>query len=168
MELMEAVATRSSVRTYTDEEISDTRLGHILEAGRLAPSGLNNQPWRFVVIRDAGMIEKMAGLTKYGAVVARAKLLVAVFIDNAAGYHRDKDMHGIGACVQNMWLAAHSLGVGMCWVGEILSRRDEVEQALGVSENHELMALLCFGRPAPDQPAKKDRKPLEELIIGRF
>ena len=100
--------------------------------------------------------------------IDEAKVLVVVFIDNSAGYNRDKDMHGIGACIQNMWLAAHSLGIGMCWVGEILNRREDVEKTIGVDKNLELMAVLCLGHPASEKKSKTPRLPMDDLIVARL
>jgi len=165
MDVTEAIKTRFSVRHFSGEDVFDEEMETILEAGRAAPSGLNNQPWRFAVVRDGQLRDKLAGFSKYGRVLSEAKVLVAVFFDHNSGYNRDKDMHGIGACIQNIWLAAHSMGIGMCWVGEILNRREDVENALGVKENLELMAVLCFGRPDPDEQKEKSRLPIEDLIV---
>lgn len=168
MDIFEAIETRRSVRSFSGEAVAEADLERILEAGRLAPSGLNNQPWRFVVVRSGDMIKKISEFSKYGRVISGADALVAVFVNDRASYNRDKDMHGIGACIQNMWLAAHALGVGMCWVGEILARHEEVESALDVPGGNRLMAVLCFGMPDGKDTKKAERLPLDALILGRF
>lgn len=167
MDVIECISTRRSVRKFTGAPVSDQTLEKILEAGRLSPSGLNNQPWRFVIIRDRTIIEGVAGLTKYSKVVLSSEVLVSVFLNRESSYSRDKDIQGIGACIENMWLAAHSLGVGMCWIGEILNRSGDVEKLLETGKSLELMAVLCFGI-AEAETKSPQRLPLEDLIVKRF
>lgn len=167
MDILECLSTRRSVRKFTGEPVSDEVLEKILEAGRLAPSGLNNQPWRFAIIRDKTMVEGVAGLTKYSRVVLSSDVLVAVFLNKESLYNRDKDIQGIGACIENMWLAAHSLGAGMCWIGEILNRGSDVEKLLQTGDALELMAVLCFGIPDVESKAPQ-RLPMSDLIVKRY
>ncbi len=62
METIEAIKTRRSVREFTDDDVDDTALEEIIDAGRWAPSGLNNQAWRFIAVRDNGTKEKLSML----------------------------------------------------------------------------------------------------------
>jgi nitroreductase len=82
-------------------------------------------------------------------------------------YDRTKDVQAIGACVQNMLLAVQALGLGACWMGEILNHHQDVEDILGIPENLELMVVLAIGHPKSGERAGS-RKNLDELIIGRF
>ncbi len=164
--VLQAIRERRSIRKYTGENIPDTVLGQILDAGRWAPSGLNNQPWRFAVVRDRNIREQMSRLTHYSGIVVECDLCVAVLYNHNAGYDRDKDLMGIGACVQNMLLAAHSQGIGAVWLGEILKRKKEVNDLLGIDEGNELMAVLAMGFPA--ETPNKERKPLENLVLKRI
>jgi nitroreductase len=166
-DVLKAIRERRSVRKFTTEQVSEEALGEILEAGRWSPSGLNNQPWRFVVIVDPEMRSTISEKTKYRKVLEQAPLQIAVFLDVEVSYNREKDLQGVGACLQNMQLAAHSLGLGAVWMGEILNRREEVEQALQVPERFELMAVLAVGHP-DGTPAQSSRKPLSELIFRQF
>jgi len=68
--LMELIKTRRSVRDFTEQEVADELIEQVLEAGRWAPSGLNNQPWRFVVIKKKEAIKAVGGCTKYQSTVA--------------------------------------------------------------------------------------------------
>ena len=114
--MLETIRTRRSIRRFTDEAVPDSVLDRILEMGTWAPSGLNNQPWRFVVVRDAGTRKELAGLTKYGSILRNAPVCVAVFLDTRESYDRVKDIQAIGACIQNMLLAIHALGLGGVWL----------------------------------------------------
>lgn len=167
MSILETIRSRRSVREFTDESVSGEQIEQILEAGRWAPSGLNNQPWRFVVVKNQGIKEQMAAFTSYSRTIREANLLISVFLDTNVMYDRTKDVQAIGACIQNMLLAIHDLGLGACWMGEILNRRAEVERFLGVPESFELMVVLAVGYPElRDRPSS--RKSIEELVQERF
>jgi nitroreductase len=174
MEMSEEVAyrvicERRSVRNFDDRPVGRETLDRLLEAARWAPSGLNNQPWRFATVESPEMLDRLAGFTKYGKILRGAKAAVAVFLDTETVYSRDKDIQGVGAAVENLLLAAHALGLGACWLGEILNRRAEVEQALGVPPTLELMAVVALGHPvAGARQARRERLPLDKLIVGRF
>lgn len=162
-----AIKNRRSVRKFTGESVSDETVDAVLEAGRWAPSGLNNQPWRFAVIRDPVLKEQMSSLTRYGAIVSSADVLIAVFYDTLSGYDRTKDHQAIGACIQNMLLAIHDLSLGGVWLGEILKSSAEVKELLGSPEQYEFMALIACGYPDGKLPSAPVRKMLSELVFFR-
>jgi nitroreductase len=85
-------------------------------------------------------------------------------MDREAGYHEVKDHQSMGACIQNLLLAAHGLGLGAVWLGEILKSAVEVRDVLGLPANLELMAVVAVGHPAAavKAPARRD---LAELIV---
>lgn len=163
--VLAAIRQRRSIRRYTDGPLGDDELRAVLEAGRWAPSGLNNQPWRFLVLRAGdARAEALAGLTKYGHVVRRARALVCLFLARDVMYNEMKDHQAAGACLQNMLLAAHSLGLGAVWLGEIVNQGPAVATALGLDPAAlELQAVVALGRP--DQKGSGERRPLEELLL---
>ncbi len=165
MEILDIIKNRRSVREFLDKEVDDFLIEKILDAGRWAPSGLNNQPWRFAVVRDSELKDGLAKQTKYGHIIQGAPISIAVFLDNSAGYDRTKDVQAMGACIQNMLLAAHSLGLGTCWLGEILNKKEAVREILNVPGEFELMAVIAVGHPAEKQRTS-ERKPMEELLHG--
>jgi len=112
METIEAIKTRRSVRGFANENVSDEVVEQILEAGRWAPSGLNNQAWRFIIVRNEGIKVELSKLTKYGPTIKNAPVLIVVFLDRDHMYNYTKDIQSTGACIQNMLLAIHSLGLG--------------------------------------------------------
>ncbi|MDQ7031527.1 MAG: nitroreductase [Desulfonauticus sp.] len=164
MEVLDAILTRRSIRKFTDLPVSDEDIAKILEAGRWAPSGLNNQPWRFAVVRDVQKKELLSHCTKYGHIIRNAQVLIVVFLHKPSSYHLIKDAQSIGACIQNMLLAIHSFNLGGVWLGEILNQEQKVHQVLGTnSEELSLMAVLAIGHPA--QKGSSQRKNIEELLI---
>lgn len=161
--LINLIKNRRSIRKYTDKKIPDKELRQILEAGIWAPSGLNNQPWRFAVITDIDVRERISQWTKYAQIIVNSTCCIAVFYNHSAGYNRDKDIMSIGACIQNMLLYASSIGIGCVWLGEILSNKDEINSILGIGDDNELMAMIAMGYP--DEDGKSTRKKLEDFII---
>lgn len=145
MRLEDAIRQRRSIRKYTEKTLREDDIRKILEAAIWAPSGLNNQPWKFKVIRDNDEKDGIAKFTSYGSIIKNAPLAVCVFLDKGAMYNREKDTMGIGACIQNMLLQAHALGIGSCWLGEILKRREDVGKYLKIHSDCELMAVVTFG-----------------------
>lgn len=167
MDLLEGIYSRRSVRDYTDEPVTREDIVEILKAGSWAPSGLNNQPWRFVVVRDRAKRRDLAKLTRYRHIIEGASAALAVFCDREAMYNEVKDHQGIGACLQNMLLAAHALGLGAVWLGEILNRGDDVRELLELPEGLELMAVIAVGHPARRDQCS-NRKDLAELLVKEF
>ncbi len=167
MNILEGIYSRRSVRNYTDKPVAREMVLEILKAGSWAPSGLNNQPWRFVVARDRGKRDELAKLTRYSRILQEAPVAIAVFLDRSAMYNETKDHQAIGACLQNMLLAAHALGLGAVWLGEILKSASAVAGLLAVPENMELMAVVAVGHPAT-RDQRSDRKEVGELLLGDF
>jgi nitroreductase len=164
--MLDLIKTRRSIRKFKEGEVSDELIDRILISGVWAPSGLNNQPWRFAVIKDQKVKERIAGLTHYSKIVCAANALIIVFLDNGTSYDRTKDVQSIGACIENMLLAIHGLGLGGVWLGEILRNREAVAHVLEAPAGYELMAVIAFGIPA-ESPHTHARKPLSELVFYR-
>jgi nitroreductase len=90
--VIETILSRRSIRTYTEESVDDKDIITILEAARWAPSGLNNQPWKFIVIKDKVTMEELADCTHYSKIVQNAPLLIAVYLDTETMYNKTKDI----------------------------------------------------------------------------
>ncbi len=162
--VLKAIYERRSVRQFLDAEVSRECVMEALNAACWAPSGLNNQPWRFAVVRDAGLKDALAALTRYSSTIKSSALLVAVLLDTQASYDRTKDCQAIGACIQNMLLSLHSMDLGAVWIGEILSNAERAVKILQLPERLELMAVVAVGHPAHGNQ-QSHRRPVEELIV---
>lgn len=159
------IKERRSIREYQKKLPSKTDIEKILDSGRWAPSGLNNQPWRFMVVEESRK-DGLSEFTKYGDIIKNAPMAICVLMDIADSYNREKDIMAIGACIQNMILKAHSMGLGTCWLGEILNKKKDVVNYLGLDEDLELMAVITVGYP-DEEIIKGRRKPLKSLIIKK-
>ena len=106
----------------------------------------------------------MAQFTKYGDIIRDAPVAIAVCMDVSDSYNREKDLMAVGACIQNILLEAHALGLGACWLGEILNKKQAVAKYLNLESDLELMAVVTLGYPDEDV-TEGCRKSLKGLII---
>ena len=162
--VQDAIRKRRSIREFTGESVSRDALCKIVSAGIWAPSGLNNQPWRFILVRDRATNEQLAQYTTYSHIIIGAPALIMVFLDKEAMYNEVKDHQAVGACIQNMLLAVEELGLGAVWLGQILQNKDKVNEMLSLSDAFELMAVLAIGHPQ-HRNQKSQRKPFADFIL---
>ena len=158
MDTLTCIRTRREIRTFVEKSIPDESLLKILEAGRLAPSSKNLQPWHFVVIRNKETLKKISELTPTGEHIARAPLATAVLMDGA----KLPEIDGARA-IQNMVLAAWDMGIGACWVTNFYD--DAVKDLLGAPQRMKLVSVIPFGYPTELKTnRKKIRKSLDEIV----
>jgi nitroreductase len=153
---LDAIFNRVSVRHYVDKPVPDEVLRNILEAGRLAPSAMNAQPWHFIVIKNQE--------TKYALSHRRWTGFVkdcAFVIVGCGEKQRYWSKVDVTIALQNMVLAAEAQGLGSCWIGDF--DNSEVKELLGIPSNLSVVALVAFGYPAK-KPALKTKKNLEEIV----
>ncbi len=159
---IETILSRRSVREFTDEEVDPEIIDLILESATHAPSGLNNQPWRFIVIRDPETAKDLSECTHYTDIVLNASILIAVYLDTESIYHREKDIMAIGAAIENMLLACVELDLGAVWLGEILKQENRVNNILQTPDTFDLMAVVAIGYPVEKQRTST-RKDVNEV-----
>ena len=156
MDALEAIRKRRSVREYTGESIPSKDLERIVDAGRMAATGYNRQPWDFVVITDRTMIDQLKIAAQW---MDKAGAIIAVALDPTTKYWLEDG----SAAVENMLIASTALGYGSCWLeGYTLPREDEFKELLGVPDNKRLLTLVPIGVPVkwPTQ----EKKPLTEVL----
>ena len=162
--IQQAIQNRRSIREFTEDPVALDDLHKIVNAGIWAPSGLNNQPWRFVLVQDRAVCEKLAQLTSYSHIILGAQALIVVFLDKEAMYNEVKDHQAAGACIQNMLLATEELGLGAVWLGQILQNKEKVNSVFTLNDRFDLMAVLAIGYPQ-HRKQKSQRKPIADFIL---
>ncbi len=162
--VLQAIYQRRSIREFTEREIEPEIILEIIRAGIWAPSGLNNQPWRFVIIGDKDIKEQLSRQTHYSHIIMAAQVLIAVYLDKEAMYDSVKDYQSAGACIQNMLLAAEALELGAVWLGQILKNKAEVNTILKLDDRFDLMAVLALGYPRHKEQ-ESTRKDINEFIL---
>lgn len=156
MEALEAIRRRRSVRKYTGDPISRGDLEKIVDAGRLAASGYNRQPWDFIVVTERDMISKLLVAAEW---MDKAAAVIAVVIDPSAEFWLEDG----SAAVENMLVACTALGYGSCWLeGDTLPLEDRLKAVLGIPKEKRLLTLVPVGVPA--EWPMKEKKPLDEVI----
>ncbi len=163
MEAFEAIRTLLAVRSYKDTPVPDEVMRRIVEAGRLTGSGMNGQPWHFIVVRDRETLRKLGALASSGRYVAQAPLAVVVATSPSRFAISDASR-----AIQSMLIAAWADGVGSNWVG--FGGLDGVKDVLGIPAGLDVLAILPFGYPArPVGRGAKRRKALREVAhLERF
>jgi nitroreductase len=157
MDAFEAIRKRRSVRSYTGASISREHLLQIVDAGRLAASGNNCQPWEFIIVTERAMIERLKVASLW---MENAAAIIAVVMDPASRWWLEDG----SAAVENMLIAAAALEYGACWLeGYTLEREDEFKSLLGVPVEKRLFTLVPVGVPA-EWPTK-EKKPLESVVF---
>lgn len=120
-----------------------------------------------MVQQDKVLINGISSLVKHSTFIKTADCLICVFLDKDSAFDRTKDCQSIGACIENMLLTATSLGIGSCWIGEILDRQTEVKELLRVdNDRYDLMAIISLGYPLRTSATRTPRKPLSECVIA--
>jgi nitroreductase len=150
---------RNSVRQYEPRTVEKEQLEAIIDAARFAPTGRNEQPWEFVVVTDATLRQRIAGLTDHGRFIANASACIIVFCRDTKYYLEDGS-----AATTYILLAATALGLGSCWVaGDKKSYAEEIRKILEVPENYRLISIVPLGYPAPNN-SKATKRSLTEVL----
>jgi len=156
-DVFDAIRTLLAVRSYQGTPVPDTLVRRIIEAGRLTGSGMNGQPWHFIVIRDAETLRRLGALASSGPYVAQAPLAIVVATDKSRFAVSDASR-----AIQSMLLTAWADGVGSNWVG--FGGLEKVKAVLDIPAGLDVLAILPFGYPARAVGrGKKQRKPLREV-----
>jgi len=168
MEFYEVLKTRRSIRSYKQDAVSEETLNRILEAARIAPSGSNRQPWRFILIDDEELKSSVAELCGKQMWISEAPIVVVacgINIDyNRGGYMGDMSfMMDVTISFTHLILAARAEGLGTCWIGSF--DNDSLKHLLGVPEDVNVVAVTPIGYPKGEGFRKTGkRKNLKEII----
>ncbi|NIO23302.1 MAG: nitroreductase family protein [Candidatus Aenigmarchaeota archaeon] len=153
------IKDRRSVREYTDRPIEKRILEEIVDAGRLAPSARNIQPWKFLMVTEKGKLSEIAKQVEWGHFIKDST--ACVVICGEKGVKRRVEDCCLAA--ENMILAAKSLGVGSCYVAALQKDVEGVRNLLNVPENLEIVCFLSLGY-FEKNPEPHDKKELEDVI----
>lgn len=176
-EIIKEITDRRSIRKYKDAPVSAEDVETLLEAARLAASGNNSQPWRFMVIRDAETRDRVAMADSNQKWMLTAPVFIACLADINARvkdaseiaineYSNDYDLKRIirdsSIAITHIMLQAQHLGLSTCWTGAY--KQQEMRDALGIPSHLWVSGILTVGY-ADEDPAMRPRKTLEELTI---
>lgn len=164
LDTITAIRERRSIRRYRPDAIPEEDLRAILEAARLAPSGGNRQPWHFIVVAEENLKAEVAQASSNQMWMTEAAVIVATvgFPQVSPRWY----MVDPAIAMENLILAATSLGYGTCWVGAF--REDRVRELLGIPPEAKVVALTPVGLPAERPPARRRKGIREVASLNRY
>src|SRR5512136_206606 len=156
---IDPILNRRSIRRYETKDIPEEVLRQILEAGRQAPSAANRQPIRFVIVKDHDILKSLCDtlITRFVKYAPAAIVGCADVKSLLTGKWAVVDAT---IAMQNMVIAAWTLGVGSCWIGAC--NEEKIKELLRIPDKWKIVALITFGYPA-ERPKPRKKKPFEEL-----
>ena len=166
MGFIELAQKRCSIRGYKPDPVPEEVLNEILQAGNLAPTARNLQPFHFIVVRDPAKLDELA--VAYPATFFReAPVVIVICVESSKGWTRER-YDGKNYCevdaaiaIDHMTLAAADRGLGTCWIGAFDPAK--VSAAMGLPDDVEPLALLPIGFPNTEG-REKTRKSIDELV----
>lgn len=169
MDTLDAIKKRRSIRKYLDVPVEWYKVTKILEAGKQAPSSGNLQNWRFIIVTDKKMRRKLAeaSLQQYWMESAPVHIVVCSQLTIAKQFYglrgeRFYSIQNCAAAIQNMLLAAHSLGLGSCWIGAF--DEGKLKTLLDIPEDVRPEAIITIGYP-DENPEEPEEYELYDVIF---
>lgn len=171
---LETIMNRKSVRSYTEQKLTDAQIETLLKAAMAAPSGINIQPWRFIVVTDQQTKEALQADSPQRMYSQCAALFVICGETDFVGRNGEKMPNGnwtadCAAATQNLLLAAESMGLGAVWTAcyPYENRMNIAIDVLGIPEGITPYCLVPVGYPAGDEQPKDKWKP-ENIHYNRW
>ena len=164
MEVSVALRERRSVRSFEKRDVEEEKLTMVLEAGRLSPSAVNRQEWRFIVVRDREKRRKLAEAACSQSFVGQAPVvIVACATETRAIMTCGQPTYTVDVSIAfaYMILQACELGLGTCWIGAF--KEEEVKKILSIPEHVRVVAMSPLGYPT-HKSLPRPRKSLEEIV----
>lgn len=150
---MNAIFTRTSVRKFEDRPVEKEKIEKLLQAGFVAPSAGNQQPWEFYVVTKRETIEALAKTSPYAGAAAKAPVVLVIAARKDVIFPGITDID-CAIATENLWLELEELGLGgvMMAVAPVPERMEAVGKILNLPDNQYTFALLPFGYPVGKKP----------------
>jgi nitroreductase len=166
MSVLKVIQKRRSQRKYKGDSIPEDVLQRVLEAARLAPSGKNYQPWKFIIVQDKELKEKLAQASAEQFFMAEAPIIIVGcgFPDDSysrMGRYMKSWPVDVTIALEHLILQAAEEGLGTCWIGSF--EEEEVKSILNIPENVRVLALTPLGY-SDETPPYRGRKRLDEIV----
>ena len=163
MDAITCLKTRRSIRAYDPRPVPEETIADIVDCGRLAPTAMNEQPWTFVVVREAVARRRIAEIMGHSGFVAEAPVCIAVLCRQT-----DYLLEDGSAATENLLLAATGHGLGSCWIaGHKMAYASEIVRLLGAPDGQVLVSLVSIGLAA-ESPLPEKRMLSDVLRWERF
>lgn len=154
--MIDLIISRRSIRKYSEQKISDENINLILKSAMFAPSAMNLQPWHFIVFDDKSVFDNIIKAIPHSEMIRTADKCILVCGDTEKEKNESWLIQNCSASIQNILLAAHSLGIGSCWIAihgmnEIV---ENVKKQFSFPNNILHIAIISLGYPAEEVTAE--------------
>ena len=169
--VLENIHSRKSVRQFTSEPVTEAQTETLLRAAMAAPTAVNYQPWRFVVVTERADLDAIAGILPYAQMLKQAPLAIVVCGETTwmGGAENPYWQQDCAAATQNILLAVEALGLGAVWTG-IYPNKDlypKMHEYLDLPSNVQPFCCIPIGHPAGNDQPKDKWKP-ENIHYGKW
>lgn len=168
MDVFEAIKGRRSIRVFKKDDVSHGNIEKLIDAARWAPSAGNIQPWEFITVRKLGLKRRLVKATLGQSFVEEAPVVIVVCANedlSSEGYGaRGKTLYCIqdtAAAIQNILLAAYSIGLGACWIGAF--DEEEAREILRVPAGIRPVAIIPVGYPG-ETASRPIKRPMDQFV----
>ncbi len=179
MKVLKEIEERRSIRKYKNQPIADEDIYHIMEAARLAPSGSNTQPWKFMIVKDEEVKKRIVNVDHKQEWMLSAPLFIVCLADmtsrvdvtqadcvvneSSADENLKLIIRDTAIAISYMLLEAQHRGIGTCWTGWY--EQQQMRDAIGVPEYFYVSGILTVGY-ADESPVQRPRRKLEDILIN--
>ncbi len=167
MNFKELAQRRHSVRSYQSTPVEKEKLIQVVEAALLAPSAVNFQPWKFVIVNDPSLLAKLQSCYHREWFKSAPVCIVAIG-DHDKGWHRPTDGKDytdidVAIAIDHLMLAATEIGLGTCWICHF--NAEKCAEIFQLSSNYEVIAMIPIGYPESEAAPEKKRKSIDQSML---
>jgi nitroreductase len=172
--MLKLISARQSDRKYSDRKVDIEMLDRIADAGRVAPSACNGQPWKFIIVSDTELLKRLSDaatnkLLRLNSFIHNAPAMIVIvrtgtnFTSTFGSTVKSKDFSvmDIGIAAENICLQAEAEGLGSCIIGWFDEK--EVRNILSIPKSKRVELIITIGYSLAEKRQKK-RKPREEVV----
>ena len=166
MSVLKVIMDRRSIRRYLPGPIPEEVILRVLDAARFSPSGKNLQPWKFILVQEETLKQRLVEASVRQSFIAEAPIVVVAcgFPDRCysrMGNYMKSWPVDVAIALEHLILQAQEEGLGTCWIGAF--EEEEVKSILNIPDGVRVLALTPLGYP-DEKPVSRGRKSLEEIM----
>lgn len=168
MSFLNLCKQRFSVRAYSAEPVSEGQLDYILECARLAPSAVNLQPWRFIVVQGDEARQQVQSCYKREWIAQAPLYIICIVRHDEEWVRRDGKRHGdidVAIAAEHICMAATDQGLGSCWVCNFDAAR--LHDLMGLDEVEDAVAIVTLGHMVAGQEVPAKHRKERDAIVSR-
>ena len=159
--MLDVIYKRRSIRKYQNKPVEEEKLNEVLKAAMYAPSGMNKQPWHFIVCKERKTLDEVQKIHPYSSMLSSAPCCIIVAGDTKMEHAKGSYIQDCAAAVENLLLAACALELGTCWLGIYpdKTRQGQFKKLFNMPSDIEPLCVVALGYPdeKKDMPQRFDQ-----------